>query len=413
MTQICIFEDSFCKNLEPLSITRPVYLLRIGIKDILSKILDCVDADHEKHTIVLHCRPDVAHTLTKYKFAINKLAMEDTLFVNGRVLANDDAAKEIVPRNKQEYMLSYSGVPLLARVSAKKMKDFKLSELLSIKNFAPLKLQEKEMEFPVLNYFWDFLQYNAQELTLDAKHTGLLGKHNSSVQGAQLVSANNIFIGKDVVIRPGVVLDASTGPIFIDNQAEIMSQSVIMGPAYIGFKSKIKIGAKIYGPVTIGPVCKIGGEVEGSIIQGYSNKQHEGFLGHAYLGEWVNLGAGTENSDLKNNYHPVDVQLAPGKLIKSQQTFVGCCIGDHTKTGIKTMINTGSVFGCFCNIFGPGYQPKYVPSFTWQDSAAKKPAIYDLAKALQTARAVLSRRGVQLEPAAEKLYKKIFTNRSA
>lgn len=410
MTQVCIFEDVHYKNLEPLALTRPVYLLRLGIKDILSKIMDCIEAEH---SVVLHCRTEVAHTLSGYKLNVNKLSFEDTLFVNGRLLANDEAAKQVLPKSKQEYLISYNGVPLLARVSAKKMKDFKLPELFSMKNFAALHLGEKEMELPVLNYFWDFLQYNAQEITLDAKHTGLLGKHNSSIQGVTLVEPHNIFVGKDVLLRPGVVLDASSGPIFIDNQVEIMSQAVIMGPAYIGFKSKIKIGAKIYGPVSIGPVCKVGGEVEGSILQGYSNKQHEGFLGHAFLGEWVNLGAGTENSDLKNNYRTVDVEIAPGKLIKSQQTFVGCCIGDHTKTGIKTMINTGSVFGCFCNVFGPGYQPKYIPSFTWQDSAAKKPLVHDVVKALQTARIVLGRRGLQLEPAAEKLYKKIFTNRSA
>lgn len=406
MTQICIFEDVFYKNLEPLSTTRPVYLLRLGIKDLLSKIMDVVPAEHH---VVLHCRADVAHTLSGYKLPINKLAFEDTVFINGRLLVNDAAAVEVLPKSKQEYLLSYSGVPLAARVSAKKMKDFKLPDLFSMKQFTALKLGEKTMEFPMLNYFWDFLQYNAQELTLDAKHTGLLGKHNSPTQFATLVQPQNIFIGKDVLLRPGVVLDASAGPIFIDNQAEIMSQAVIVGPAYVGFKSKIKIGAKIYGPVSIGPVCKIGGEVEGSIFQGYANKQHEGFLGHSFIGEWVNLGAGTENSDLKNNYHAVDVEIAPGKIIKSQQTFVGCCIGDHTKTGIKTMINTGSVFGCFCNVYGPGYQPKYLPHFSWQDSSAKKPEVHDFVKAMQTAKVVLGRRGLQMSPAQEKLYKKIAT----
>ncbi|MFQ5631881.1 MAG: glucose-1-phosphate thymidylyltransferase, partial [bacterium] len=169
--------------------------------------------------------------------------------------------------------------------------------------------------------------------------------------------------------------------------------------------AKIKIGAKIYGGTTIGAVCKVGGEVEGSILHGYANKQHEGFLGHAYLGEWTNLGADTNNSDLKNNYKSVRVNVN-GEIVDSGSTFVGLFMGDHSKSGINTMFNTGTVVGVSCNVFGSGYPKKYIPSFTWGGVDADEK--YDLEKALETARAVMSRRNKQMTPAQEALLRRIY-----
>jgi UDP-N-acetylglucosamine diphosphorylase/glucosamine-1-phosphate N-acetyltransferase len=396
MVQVCIFEDNQVKNLYPLTQTRPVYTLRVGIKDLLGKIKDHLP---ESSSLTLHCRESLAEMFPY------KLEPKDTLFINGRIIAPNNL-RQLLKQTK-DHLLSYNEIPLVAKVSAAALKKIRIPDTLDIKFFRSLKLKETKTDIPIATYYWDLIHANAAEIKADARQTGLLGKHQSTTTGAHLLHPEQIFIGENVSMKPGVVLDASDGPIFIDNQVELMPNTVVIGPAYIGFKSKIKVGAKIYGGTTIGPVCKVGGEIEGSIIQGYSNKQHEGFLGHSYLGEWVNLGAGTENSDLKNNYLQVSV-IINNKEIQSQQTFVGCCIGDHTKTGIKTMITTGSVFGCFCNIFGTGYQPKYIPSFTWNnnDTAEKEAYAYD--KAIQTAKAVFARRSSVLSLPQEKIYKKIW-----
>jgi len=402
--QICIFEDSGYANLLPLTHTRPVYLLRLGIKDLLAKILDYIPGHLET---ILHCRSGLKPLLkTLYEYPVNELKNTEVIFINGRIVADESLVKDLRINSSKNFLISYNDVPLIARLDAKALKGFKFTETLDIQTFRSFKLTETNLNIPIVNYFWDILLRNGNDINIDSRKTGLLGKHNSSVQSAHLVNPQNIFIGKDVTLKPGVVLDAGSGAIFIDNNVEILPNAVIIGPAYIGYKTLIKAGAKIYGNTSIGPVCKIGGEVENSIIQGHTNKQHEGYLGHSYLGSWVNLGAGTENSDLKNNYQQVRIQISAGKPVDSQLQFAGCCLGDHTKTGIKTMLNTGTVLGCFCNVFGAGFQPKYLPAFTWNDNK-NPPEEYHLEDALQTARAVFLRRNLALTKELETLYRSI------
>jgi len=220
-------------------------------------------------------------------------------------------------------------------------------------------------------------------------------------------SAENIFIGSDVKIEPGVYLDAKEGPIIIDDEALIMANAVIKGPVYIGKKSKIKIGAKIYEGTSIGKVCKVGGEVEESIIQAYSNKQHDGFLGHAYLGEWVNIGADTNNSDLKNNYDFVKAySYSQNKLISTQMQFFGLLMGDHSKTGINTTFNTGCVVGIGCNLFGSHLFKGFIPSFSWgrgDRTTYKKPE-----NIIKTADKVKKRRNLKLTEYEVELLKNIY-----
>ena len=404
--QVCIFEDKGYANLLPLTYTRPAYFLRVGIKDILSKILDCVPASHTE--VILHCRSELKPMLkTLNKYPINELKPTETLFINGRIIAEESLVKNLRFNSSKNFLITYNEVPLIAKLDTKTMKGFKLPEIFDIKAFRERKITETSLNIPVVNFFWDILSRNGNDINIDSRKTGLLGKHNSDASLARMVNAHNIFIGEEVKLGAGVVLDAGNGAIFIDNKVEILPNAVIIGPVYIGYKTIIKTGAKIYGNTSIGPVCKVGGEVEDAVIQGYSNKQHEGFLGHSYLGEWVNLGAGTENSDLKNNYQQVSIQITADKIIASQMQFVGCCIGDHTKTGIKTMLNTGTVLGCFCNVFGPGYQPKYLPSFTWNDNI-KPPEEYHLEKALLTSRTVFLRRNLTLTKELENLYHQVF-----
>jgi UDP-N-acetylglucosamine diphosphorylase/glucosamine-1-phosphate N-acetyltransferase len=219
------------------------------------------------------------------------------------------------------------------------------------------------------------------------------------------IKPENIFIGKNAVVKPGVVLDASNGPIIIEEDVEIFPNAVIEGPCFIGKGSKIKSCATIYENVTIGNTCKIGGEVEQSVFMPYSNKQHSGFIGHAYIGSWVNLGADTNNSDLKNNYSTVKATIG-GKEIETGLQFLGLMMGDHSKSAINTMFNTGTVVGFSCNIFGPGFPDKYIPSFSW--GGAESMTTYDVNKSMQTAKVVMSRRKVEFTKADEEVFKTVF-----
>jgi len=254
--------------------------------------------------------------------------------------------------------------------------------------------------------FWDLMHHNATQLEADFGLLAKPGEIEGEVhKGAHLLGEGNIFIASGATVGPGVVLDAGEGPIFIDEHATIMPQAVIQGPAYVGKQSIIKIGAKIYEGTSIGEVCKVGGEVEECIIHSYANKQHDGFLGHAYLGMWVNLGSGTNNSDLKNDYGEIRVMMG-GETVGTGSMFVGCAIGDHTKTGIGTMINTGSVLGVGCNLYGGGLLPKDVPSFSW--GGADGLVEYRLEKFLQVARKVMGRRSKELSPVEEAVIRHVF-----
>ncbi|MDP2038950.1 MAG: glucose-1-phosphate thymidylyltransferase, partial [Ignavibacteria bacterium] len=210
---------------------------------------------------------------------------------------------------------------------------------------------------------------------------------------------------KDAKIDPFVHLDASQGPIYISKNAHVMSHSLIQGPAFIGEDSVVKAHAAIYHDTSVGEVCKVGGEIEASIIHSYSNKQHEGFLGHAYLGSWVNLGASTNNSDLKNNYSSVSV-LIKGKNVDTHSQFVGLIMGDHSKTAINTMFNTGTIAGVSCNIFGAGFPARYIPSFSWGGTDFLRN--YDIEKCIEVARIVYSRRKLQLTQAEEELLRAVY-----
>jgi UDP-N-acetylglucosamine diphosphorylase/glucosamine-1-phosphate N-acetyltransferase len=201
------------------------------------------------------------------------------------------------------------------------------------------------------------------------------------------------------------VLDAERGPISIGRNAMILPNAVIEGPAFIGAHTLVKAGAKIYENTSIGEWCKVGGEVEASIIHSHANKQHEGFVGHSYIGSWCNLGADTNTSDLKNNYGSVQVQIN-GKMVDSGLQFVGLMMADHAKSGINTMFNTGTVVGVASNVFGSGFPPKFIPSFSW--GGAEGMTEYEREKALEVARRVMKRRDVEMTDADAALLRKIF-----
>jgi UDP-N-acetylglucosamine diphosphorylase/glucosamine-1-phosphate N-acetyltransferase len=226
--------------------------------------------------------------------------------------------------------------------------------------------------------------------------------------------ASNIVIGPSdqLYVHPSATVYATTfntndGPIFIDADAEIMEGSHIRGPFYLGQHATLKLGTKIYGATTIGPQCKVGGEISNSIFWGYSNKAHDGFVGNSIIGEWCNLGADTNTSNLKNNYSNVKIwSYAQNGLADTGLTFCGLIMGDHSKCGINTMFNTGTVVGVGANIFGGDFPPKHVPSFSWGGPGGWE--VYDLAKASATIEKVMARRSLTLTPATQNLLQYIF-----
>ncbi|MBN1589626.1 MAG: hypothetical protein JW888_08935, partial [Pirellulales bacterium] len=220
-------------------------------------------------------------------------------------------------------------------------------------------------------------------------------------------SKNDIFIGKDALVHPMVVLDAEHGPIYLDEGVEVHPFTRIEGPCYVGKKS-ILLGAKCREGMSIGPVCRVGGEVEESIIQGYSNKYHDGFLGHAYVGEWVNLGAMTTNSDLKNDYSSVAVMLDGRRPIDTGSTKVGSLIGDHTKTSIGTLFNTGAYVGAMALIAATGKPlPKFIPSFAWFLEGVVTKG-FGKKKLYETASKAMPRRGCEWTEADQTMWDAIF-----
>lgn len=400
---ICIFEDNKYSQLYPLSLTRPVFDLHCGILSLKKKIIQ----HFPSMPINLYCRDYLKDVVQQQNphLKINKIDSESCLFINGRILIDSNLVKVF---NFDREEIYFSGDQIIGAFLKKdNIKNFVnvLKSDAHLKEFNRIPTK-KIQDIHLINYPWDLIQSNPLEIKKDFEIYNKGGMIKGEVsQYAALVNKNNIYIGKDAVIKPGAVLDANEGPIYIDEGALVMSNSVIQGPCYIGRKSKIKMLAKIYEGTSIGEVCKVGGEVEQSIIHSYSNKQHDGFLGHAYLGQWVNIGADTNNSDLKNNYSTVKVYMN-GKMIDSGLLLMGLLMGDHSKTGINTMFNTGTVVGTMCNVFGSGFPAKYIPSFSW--GGVEETLEHKFDKALETARLVMKRRDVEMTNEYQEMFKYIF-----
>ena len=243
----------------------------------------------------------------------------------------------------------------------------------------------------MIRYLWDLVHANADEIGRDFRALGLDRAPAPTELHSVVGSIDQLRIDPTARIDPLVVFDTRSGPVVVEAGAEIHAFSRIEGPCYIGPKSQV-LGGKLRGGSSLGPQCRVGGEVETSIFHGHTNKYHDGFLGHGYVGEWVNLGAGTSNSDLRNDYGEVGMTAA-GQRVATGQTKVGCFIGDHTKMGLSTLLNTGSNVGVAANLLPSGsLLPKYIPSFAswWNGSLADRtelPALFD------TAATVMKRRG--------------------
>ena len=330
----------------------------------------------------------------KYPFVFSK--KEDNIWINGSVLPTASLFKAIKALKKQEDLKS--GDTLIAVNTGKeRIEDF-IGKTKSI--------EWKGVPVLKINHLWDIFTLNGAALEEDFK---MLTKGKKSAK----ISKTNTLLGKNIFVEKGAklecaILNSTTGPIYIGKDAEVMEASVIRGPFALCDGATVKAGAKIYGPTTVGPHSKVGGEVSNSVIFGYSNKGHDGFLGNSVLGEWCNLGADTNTSNLKNNYSEVSIyDHFSEKMVTTGLTFCGLMMGDHSKCSINTMFNTGTVVGVCANIFGGDFPPKFVPSFSWGGSGGF--TTYELDKAFETATRVFERRHKQFDSVEKSILEKVFS----
>ena len=401
MAVVCVFEDERYRDLLPLVYCRPVFELRCGISSLLEKI----ERLYPAHKLVLLCRDYLAATLAqRVSCPVNDVpAGEDVLFLNGRLLLQDAVALD-----GPEEIGTSNGSMAYARLKAANAASLTNRSFLRGEVVGPLPhtVRHTDTKLTLLRYYWELIDHNEAELVRDFETLAARGEIAGTVyEGAHLLARENMFIGEGASIKPCCVVDAEDGPVYIGEGAKVMPNTTIVGPAYIGPHSKIQMASRLHEGSNIGPVCKVGGEIENSIMHAYSNKQHDGFLGHAYICEWVNLAADTINSDLKNTYGTVRVQL-PHKLVETGSMFVGLAMGDHSKSAIASTFMTGCVVGFCCNVLVSGFPPKFTPSFSWLSDTGGQP--YSPTMAVEVARRVMPRRDHEVTEADVALFHKLY-----
>jgi UDP-N-acetylglucosamine diphosphorylase/glucosamine-1-phosphate N-acetyltransferase len=418
MTSLCVFEDEGWKRLLPLTHLRPLHELRCGMHSLAGRILNLYPGTRAS----LFCRVGLEEAVREDSgLPVNGRPAGPCLFINGRALLD-----EPIPLEGGEEIGVKGDVLVYARLGSEKAGKIH-SPLFTEEGFRAGDIARElerggarivEADAPLIRYPWDLVTENARRIELDffnrAADSGMKPRRGAVagtlMKGSHLIEPARIDIGKGSVVKPGSVLDAGKGPIRVGENVTIYPNVSIEGPAFIGNNTLIKSGATIYGGTSIGEVCKAGGEIESSIIHAFTNKQHFGFLGHSYVGMWCNIGAGTSTSDLKNNYSSIRVELEDG-VVDSGLTFFGLVMGDHVKTGIHTMFNTGSVIGVMASVYGSGLPPKYVPAFSWVSPQGMSE--YEPGKAIGDARKVMGRRNRDLSPAMERLLLAVFERTKA
>jgi len=371
---LILFDDHSWDNLLPLTFTRPVSALRIGILTI---------AEKWEHDLGIKARP-LTREYLRGKYPCK--AENERLYVNSTLLPEAAIVKKIAEL-KADQALVKGGVLLAARCGKGDCESFEPEYWIN-------KGLDYAGEVSLLDFPWKIFRLNGQEIKADFFR---LTKGRKSEKLSETVRVDRL---ENVFVEPGFVggyftLNASRGPIYLGKDSEIMEESVIRGPFALCEGSVVKMGAKIYGPTTLGPYSKVGGEINNSVLLANSNKAHDGFLGNSVIGEWCNLGADTNNSNLKNNYANVKIWNYPSaSFIDTGGQFCGLIMGDHSKCGINTMFNTGTVVGVSVNIFGSGFPPTFIPSFSW--GGADGFVEYKMAKVLETARLVMDRREIEL-----------------
>lgn len=375
---IILFDDDATKHLKPFTLTRPAAAIRCGILTIAEK--------WEKHLGQSTSYRCADYLQAKYP----ELSSDDNLYINGRALPDTDFTAAVKALQVGESLIQ--GDTLLAFRHA----SFN-PEACTAANIQPLR---------IISRIHNIFTYNHAEIEADfALLTS--GRTSASLSATNTIFGKYPLFAEEGVKAEAAIFNTNEGPVYLGKNSEVMEGALIRGPFALCESAGVKMGAKIYTGTTIGPHSKVGGEVSNSVIFGYSNKGHDGFLGNSVLGEWCNLGADTNNSNLKNNYEDVKLwNYQTGGFERTGLQFCGLFMGDHSKCGINTMFNTGTVVGVSANIFGAGFPRNFVPSFAW--GGAQGFETYLTKKAFQTAEKVMERRHVALEEVDKNILLHIF-----
>lgn len=377
-----IFDDNGLHNkLAPFSLTRPVAEIRFGILTIAESWSGLLTVDSKA----------VFYNTESYlqeKFP-TATANEETITIAGNIKPTVELAEAVKSLGNGE-ALYCNGTWVATKGTEAGRKDVTLESLVKIE------------------HCWHIFQHNGEALKNDFEWL------TSGRTSAPISNTNRVLNPENIFIEPGAkvefaILNGKKGPIYIGQDAEIMEGSIIRGSFALCDHGVVKMAAKIYGPTTIGPYCKVGGEISNCVFQAYSNKGHDGFLGNSVVGEWCNFGADTNSSNLKNNYSNVRVySFETNQMEESDVLFCGVLMGDHSKTGINTMLNTATVVGVSANIFGGGFPSKYIPSFTW--GGVDRNERFIIEKAFGVAQNMMGRRGLDLTEADKKILTHIYGN---
>ncbi|MFB6249402.1 MAG: putative sugar nucleotidyl transferase [Salinibacter sp.] len=411
---LCLFEDDHVPALRPLVESRAAYDLRLGIRSVLETARDAFAPEG----LALHARPLVAPVTDRaHDVPVNALPDgADVLFLNGRFVAADRAATTQIRAHVQgegaARAFTHDGALVAAWVpDAKAHLPGDLLDAPAVPKAPFSDLPATPLgEATLLRRPWTLLETLRPALRRDAAArrdgpatTSLPDRPHASVhESVVAVRPAQIALGRNVEVRPGAVLNAEDGPIVLGDGASVAERAVLRGPCFIGPQTQVKVGANVEG-AAFGYWCKVAGEIHDTIIHALTNKGHPGFLGHAYLGQWCNVGADTNNSNLRNDYGEVTAYApAEGDFVPTGRQFAGLFMGDHSKCGINTMFDTGTVVGTCCNLYGSDFPPRYVPPFSW-GSARDGFATYRLPKALSVAERVVGRRDVPFTEADARL----------
>jgi len=403
--KLVVFEDAKVSKLSPIALTRPAFELKCGITSLGVKTAKAFSSEIAACFIREYLAPVQKQVMPGVKVNDMSALEGEVTLVNARCLFTGRAPE--LPVNSH---VEKDGDLLAAKLDAKTLASCRGDSIDAVIGNVKSKTEKKDPEdtgITVIEYPWDLINNNPAAITSDFKAIGKNGIEGNMAEGSYIYGPKeSVYIARGAEVHPHVCIDTKIGPVMIDEGAEIQPHTRIEGPAYIGKKAAI-VGAKIREGCSIGPVCKVGGEVEESIIHGYSNKFHDGFLGHSYVGEWVNLGALTTNSDLKNDYSSVAVKI-DGKLVDTGSLKVGSFIGDHTKTSIGTFLNTGSNIGVLCILVATGgVLPKYIPTGIWFIKGEHTKG-FGFKKLLQTSEAVMNRRKVKITDEYRQMLKTVY-----
>ena len=377
-----LFDGRVREQLLPFTYTRPVADIRIGILSIREK--------WEKY--LNSTTSTITEDYLSEKWPM--VEMEENVMINAAFLPTAELVEQIINLEPGEAIFHNEDVVAFFAYEDQDVEFEKCTHV---------ELQGKAF---VVENTWDIFKKNEEAIIADFEFLTFEKKGQKISSTNQLIAPENIFLEEGAKVECAI-LNATNGPIYIGADAEIMEGSIIRGPFALGENAVVKMGAKIYGPTTVGPHCKVGGEITNSVLFGYSNKSHDGYLGNSVLGEWCNLGADTNTSNLKNNYAEVRLwEYASERFAPTGLQFCGLMMGDHSKCGINTMFNTGTVVGVSANIFGAGFPRNFIPSFSWGGSAGM--TTYKTEKAFEVAEKVLERKNLEFSSEDKSILEHVF-----